>query len=105
MNNIVISGIVVGDIIQELSNDRQCVKFKLRNLFFSPSLKNNQTTYIDCICYGSLARYCYNELYENASILITGRLMSKHYIVDNRGFWKMYVQCNTVTKLEQEEYE
>ena len=105
MNNVVVSGYVSNDIIQELNEESRCCKFKLRNLFFSPTLKNTQTTYIDCICYGNLARYCYNELYEGANVLVTGRIMTKHYIVNGNGFWKMYIACTTVTKLEQEEYD
>ena len=68
--------------------------------------KNNiETIYLDCICYGNVARYVYHELYEDCDVLITGRMLTRHYVVNGSGFYKYYIGCNTVTKLEQEDYE
>lgn len=107
MNHITISGIVVGDIIQELNRETYTCKFKIKNIYFSPTKKNNETTYIRCIAYGSLGRYCYNELYEGANIIVTGRILNRCYIPDNKStaINILYIGCNTVSKLDQLDYE
>lgn len=105
MNHVTLSGEIVGDIIQELDKTTKTVKFKIKNLYFSPTKKNNEVTYIRCIAYGSLASYCYNELYEGAKVLITGRVLNRHYIVNNSSIDILYIGCNTVSKLDQEEYD
>lgn len=105
MNNIIISGEVVGDVREELNKELYCCKFKIKNNEYSYKKSRDEIIYLDCICYGNVARYVYNELYEGCKILITGRILTRHYVVNGSGFYKYYIGCNTVTKLEQEDYE
>ena len=104
MNYVVISGQIVGDIDNELSKEMSCAKFNVKNIYYKPTTSTSEKTIIRCICYGALADYVYNELYEGANILVTGRVLNRHYIVNNTHIDRLYVGCNTVTKLEQEEY-
>lgn len=104
MNYCVVSGQIVGNINNELNNNMSCCKFNIKNLYYKPNISANEKTIIRCICYGSLADYVNNELYEGANILVTGRVLSRHYIVNNTHIERLYIGCNTVTKLEQEEY-
>ena len=104
MNYVVISGTVYGDITKEYKDSGTVCKFKVKNLYFSPSRQNNEVTYIRCIAYGNLAEYCNNELYEGESIIVTGRIHHKYYKTDKMDINMFYVACNTVSRLEQEEY-
>jgi len=104
MNQVVISGKIVGEINSELKNEMKVCRFKLKNMYYIDKNSKQEITIIRCIAYGALAEYCYNELYEGANILITGRVLHRHYISNNQPIDLMYVGCNTVTKLEQEEY-
>ena len=105
MNYLTISGEVSGDIREELNRELYCCKFKLKNMEYSQKKNNIETIYIDCICYGNLARFVYHEMYDGCKIVVTGRLITRHYIANGQGFYKYYIGCNTVTKLEQEDYE
>lgn len=105
MNYCTISGTIVGDIDTELDREMRCCKFNLKNLYWKQTVSAMEKTIIRCICYGALADYVTNELYEGANILVTGRMVSRHYIVNNTHLDRMYVCCNTVTRLEQEEYD
>lgn len=104
MNYVVISGQIVGDIKEELNRELYCCKFKLKNTKFSEKKSNVETVYIDCICYGNVATFVNTELYDGANVVVTGRVLTRHYIVNGTGFYKLYIGCNTVTKLEQEDY-
>ena len=104
MNHITISGQVSGDIREELNKELYCCKFKLKNLYYNDKKSHLETIYIDCICYGNVARFVHTELYEGCNVLITGRILTRHYVVNGSGFYKYYIGCNTVTKLEQEDY-
>lgn len=104
MNYVVISGQIVGDIDTELNKEMSCTKFNVKNIYYKPTTSTSEKTIIRCICYGALADYVYNELYEGANILVTGRVLNRHYISNGVHIDRLYVGCNTVTKLEQEEY-
>ena len=104
MNYCVISGQIVGDIVSELDREKSCCKFNIKNLYYKPNVSASEKTIIRCICYGALADYVYHELYEGANILVTGRVLSRHYVSNGVHIDRLYVGCNTVTKLEQEEY-
>lgn len=104
MNYVVVSGQIVGDIDTELNKEMSCTKFNIKNIYYKPTTSTSEKTIIRCICYGALADYVYNELYEGANILVTGRVLNRHYITNGVHIDRLYVGCNTVTKLEQEEY-
>ena len=104
MNYVVISGQIVGDIDTELNKEMSCTKFNIKNIYYKPTTSTSEKTIIRCICYGALADYVYNELYEGANILVTGRVLNRHYITNGVHIDRLYVGCNTVTRLEQEEY-
>ena len=104
MNYCVISGQIVGDIDNELNNTMSCCKFNLKNLYYKPNVSATERTIIRCVCYGAVADYVINELYEGANVLVTGRVLSRHYVVNNTHIDRLYIGCNTVTRLEQEEY-
>ena len=104
MNYVVISGQIVGDIDTELNKEMSCTKFNIKNIYYKPTTSTSEKTIIRCICYGALADYVYNELYEGANILVTGRVLNRHYITNGVHIDRLYVGCNTVTKIEQEEY-
>lgn len=104
MNYCVISGQIVGDIVSELDREKSCCKFNIKNLYYKTNVSASEKTIIRCICYGALADYVYHELYEGANILVTGRVLSRHYVSNGVHIDRLYVGCNTVTKLEQEEY-
>ena len=106
MNHITISGEISGDIREELNRELYCCKFKLKNLYYNDKKSHLETVYIDCICYGNVARYVSTELYIGCDVLITGRILTRTYKVEsNKTVTKYYIGCNTVTKLEQEMYE
>lgn len=104
MNYVVISGQIVGDIDTELNKEMSCTKFNIKNIYYKPTTSTSEKTIIRCICYGALADYVYNELYEGANILVTGRVLSRHYVSNGVHIDRLYIGCNTVTRLEQEEY-
>ena len=104
MNYVVVSGQIVGDIDTELNKEMSCTKFNIKNIYYKSTTSTSEKTIIRCICYGALADYVYNELYEGANVLVTGRVLNRHYVVNNTYIDRLYVGCNTVTKLEQEEY-
>lgn len=104
MNYCTVSGKLVGDIDSSYTNEMRCCKFNLKNIYYKPTTSTSEQTTIRCICYGALADYVVNELYDGASILVTGRILSRHYVVNGMHTDRVYVGCNTVTKLEQEEY-
>lgn len=106
MNYCVVTGTVEGDIIQELNdNNTYITKFIIKNQYYSPIKNNKETTTIRCICYGSLARYCNNELYTGANVIVTGRVLNRHYFLNNTHIDRLYLGCNTVSKLDQLDYE
>lgn len=104
MNNVTITGEVVSDIREELNEGLTCCKFKIKNLYYNNKKSIQEPTYIDCICYGYVAEYCLHEVYTGCKVLITGRILSRTYIVNCSRFNKMYIGCNTVTQLVQEDY-
>lgn len=104
MNMCVVSGKIIGDIYTELRDGLKCCKFNINNLYYKPALNATEKTIIRCICYGALADYVDYELYEGANIIITGRVLNRHYIVNNTHIDRLYIGCNTISTLEQEEY-
>lgn len=104
MNYCVVSGKIVGDIDNSLNGNMSCCKFNLENLYYKPKQSATEKTIIRCICYGALADYVNNELYDGATVIVTGRVLSRYYISNNTSFNRLYIGCNTVSKLEQEEY-
>ena len=104
MNYCVVSGQIVGDIVSELDREMKCCKFNIKNLYYKPNVSANEKTIIRCICYGALADYVYHELYEGANVLVTGRVLNRHYVSNGVHIDRLYIGCNTVTRLEQEEY-
>lgn len=104
MNYVTISGKIVGDIVSELDKEMRCCKFKLKNLYYSPTKTATEVTIVRCIAYGGLAEYIYNEMYEGCDVVITGRVLHRHYVSNNTAIDVMYIGCNTVSKLEQGEY-
>lgn len=105
MNYCTISGTIVGDIDTELDREMRCCKFNIKNLYWKQTVSAMEKTIIRCICYGALAEYVSNELYDGANVLVTGRIVSRHYVVNNTHLDRLYIGCNTVTRLEQEEYD
>ena len=104
MNYVVVSGQIVGDIDTELNKEMSCTKFNVKNLYYKPNVSASEKTIIRCICYGALADYVYNELYEGANIIVTGRVLNRHYVSNGIHLDRLYIGCNTVSILEQEEY-
>ena len=105
MNYCVITGKIYGEIVNELGADLSCTKFNLKNLYYKPNVSATEKTIIRCICYGALADYVNNELYEGANVIVTGRVLSRHYISNGAHIDRLYVGCNTISLLEQEEYD
>jgi single-stranded DNA-binding protein len=104
MNQVIISGKITGDINCELDKNATTTKFKLLNMVYSPNRSSMIKTIVRCITYGALAEYVNNELYEGCNIICTGRIQYRRYISNNTTVDMMYVMCNTVSILEQEEY-
>ena len=104
MNYAVISGKIVGDIVSDIDRDMSCCTFNIQNLYYAQTKSATDKTIIRCICYGALADYVYHELYEGANVLVTGRVLNRHYVANNTSINRLYIGCNTVTRLEQEEY-
>lgn len=103
MNTVIISGKIL-DITSELDKNTTTSKFKLQNMVYSPNKSSMIKTIVRCICYGALAEYVNNELYENCNVICTGRIQYRRFISNNQPIDIMYVVCNTVSILEQEEY-
>lgn len=104
MNYCIVSGTIVGDIVNELDRELSCCKFNIKNLYYKPNVVASEKTIIRCICYGALADYVNNEMYEGANILVTGRVLNRHYVSNGTHIDRLYIGCNTVSLLEQEEY-
>lgn len=105
MNHVTISGMISGDFDYTTGdNNMRCLKFTLLNQEFKPSTSTKETTYIKCIAYGAVADYINSEMYDGAKVVVTGRLVHRRYLANNTHFDKMYLNCYTVTRLEQEEY-
>lgn len=104
MNYCIVSGTIVGDIDSELNKEMSCTKFNIKNLYYKSNKSSTEKAIIRCICYGALADYVYNELYEGANILVTGRVLNRHYVSNGVHLDRLYIGCNTVSILEQEEY-
>jgi len=103
MNYCVVSGKMF-DIEYSTSTTINCTKFTLKNNYFRTDKTSTETTNIRCIAYGALADYINSEMYDGCDVLVTGRVLNRHYITNNTHINKMYIGCNTVTRLEQEEY-
>ena len=69
MNYCVVSGQIVGNIDNQLNGEMSCCKFSIKNLYYKPNVSATEKTIIRCICYGALADYVYNELYEGANVI------------------------------------
>jgi len=104
MNQVIISGKISGEINSELDKELTTCKFKLLNMVYSPGKSTMVKTIVRCICYGAVAEYVYNELYDGCNVICTGRIQYRRYISNNQPIDIMYVVCNTVSVLEQEEY-
>ena len=64
MNYVVITGVVSSEPIQEITKDGVLsIKFNIRNEYYSTTKQIKETTHINCIAYGNIARYCNNEIY------------------------------------------
>lgn len=105
MNQVVISGKISGDIIHEYNDSVSTTKFKILNQRYSPGSGVMMKTYIWCRCTGALADYVQNEMFEGCDILITGYIQYISYVVNNTKIDRLVIHCNTVTRLEQEEYD
>ena len=103
MNQVIISG-KIQTITSELDKNTTTTKFKLLNMVYSPNRSSMIKTIVRCITYGALAEYVNNELYEGCNVICTGRIQYRRYISNNTALDLMYVSCNTVSILEQEEY-
>ena len=103
MNSVVISG-KIEKIVCELDKNTTTTKFTLLNMVYSGTKSSMVKTYVRCICYGALAEYVNNELYENCNVICTGRIQYRRFISNNQPIDIMYVACNTVSVLDQEEY-
>ena len=104
MNQVIISGKITGDINCELDKNTTTTKFKLLNMVYSHNRSSMIKTIVRCITYGALADYVNNELYEGCNVICTGRIQYRRYLNNNTAIDLMYVMCNTVSILEQEEY-
>ena len=104
MNQVYISGKIVGDILHEYKDNVSVTKFKLQNQRYSPNSNIMLKTIIWCRCTGALADYVNSELYEGCEVICTGFIQYIKYVTNNVSIDRMYVCCNTVSKLEQEEY-
>lgn len=105
MNQVTISGMISGDFdYTQNENGLNRLKFNLINQEYKPSTNTKETTYVKCISYGAVADYINNEMYDGAKVVVTGRLVHRRYYSNNTYFDKMYLNCYTVTRLEQEEY-
>lgn len=104
MNYCVVSGKILGDIEYSIAGEMTCTKFNIRNLYYAPNKSAQEKTIIRCVCYGAVADYVYNELFEGADIIVTGRILNRHYVSNGSTFNRLYIGCNTVSRLEQEEY-
>lgn len=105
MNYCVVSGKICSDIDTDYNGNMSCSKFNLDNLYYKPTKQSTERTIIRCICYGALADYVTAELYEGANVIVTGRILNRHYVSNGIHIDRLYIGCNTVSKLEQEEYE
>ena len=105
MNHCVISGKISGDIDKTIGdNGMVTCKFNVANIHYKPKINASEKTLIRCVAYGALAEYVYNEMYDGANVLITGRILSRTYQVNNGLYRKTYVGCDTVSRLDQEDY-
>ena len=103
MNTVIISG-KIETIDTELEKETTVCKFTLLNMIYSGTKNAMVKTYIRCICYGAVAEYVNGELYEGCNVICTGYIKFRTFICNNTKIDKMYVYCNTVSILEQEEY-
>jgi single-stranded DNA-binding protein len=104
MNTVIISGKISGEITCEYDKHTTTTKFKLLNQVYSGVKSSMLKTIVRCICYGAVAEYVQNELYDGCNVICTGRIQYRRYISNNQPIDIMYVCCNTVSILEQEEY-
>lgn len=105
MNYVVITGVVSGEPIQEITKDGiLTIKFNIRNEYYATTKQIKETTHINCISYGNIARYCNNEIYDGAKVLITGRIVRRHYFINGTHIDKQYISCTNVARLDQEDY-
>jgi single-stranded DNA-binding protein len=104
MNQVIISGKISGDIDCDYDKQMTTAKFKLLNMVYSNSKSTMIKTIVRCICYGAVAEYVNNELYDGCNVICTGRIQYRRYISNNTPIDILYIMCNTVSILEQEEY-
>lgn len=104
MNLVVISGKICSNIDMGLDGESSRCRFKIKSQYFSPSRGARLTTIVPCIAYGAVADYCYNEMWAGCDVIITGAILFQRYEVNGKTFDRMYIRCNTISKLEQEEY-
>jgi len=104
MNHVVITGKITGSIIYELDRATPMCTFSVKNLYYKNNTSTQQATIIRCIAYGAVADYVGNELYEGCNVIVTGRVCYRRIEANNTAINQLYVGCNTVSILEQEEY-
>ena len=109
MNLVVMSGKVFGDIFKDYEDDGKSssvAKFTLENQTYSPKANKIYRTNIPVIATGALADYCYNEMYNGQEVIVTGRLLNKMFRVPDTGKMlnRLYMVCNTISPLIQNEY-
>lgn len=104
MNHVVISGKIYGDIVHEYIGEISTTKFVLKNSYYAPAKSAKVITLVRCMCQGALADYVANEMYNDCSVIVTGRIAHKRWITKNTTLDMMYVVPFTISKLEQEEY-
>lgn len=104
MNHVVITGKITGNIVYELDRATSMCSFNVKNLYYKNNTSTQQVTIIRCIAYGAVADYVGNELYEGCNVIVTGRVCYRRIEANNTAINQLYVGCNTVSILEQEEY-
>lgn len=105
MNHCVVSGKIVGDIDKTIGDNGATIcKFNMANIYYKPKISASEKTILRCVSYGAVAEYVYNELYEGANIIVTGRILTRAYKVNNSTYHQTYIGCDTVSRLDQEDY-
>ena len=104
MNHVVITGKITGDIIYEQDRATSMCSFNVKNLYYRGNTSTQQAVIIRCIAYGAVADYVGNELYQSCNVIVTGRVCYRRIEIPNSVVNQLYVGCNTVSILEQEEY-
>ena len=107
MNTLTITGIVYKEPTEFINSDTgiRTVVFTLCNEFIDFTTSTPVKVNVKCICWGKVASYVWDELYEGCKVIVSGRISNRPRCVGDIWIKEACVNCSHVARLCQEDYD